>query len=95
LKKVLVHPHLLESHWLFFYGVFIFPLDLKLKENPYFATHLSRPQHNETSVAASVESSLPHMSLPSSPYISSFDCIWPILLQIILKYSLIQTYVTF
>jgi len=58
-------------------------------------TPLSRLPHNETSFVASVRSSVPHVSLPSSPCISSFDYIWPIFLQSILKYSLIQTYVTF
>jgi len=84
-KIILLLPH----------GLVIFPWDLVLKENSYFTIPLSRPPHNGTSFAASVGSSLPHVSLPSSPHMFSFDCIWPILLQSIMKYSLIQAYVTF
>jgi hypothetical protein len=67
-------------YWLFPHGLVIFPWDLVLKENPYFATPLSRSPHNGTSFTASVWSSLQHVSLPSSSHISSFDCIWSILL---------------
>jgi hypothetical protein len=66
-----------------------------LKENLYFTTPLLRPLHNETFFAINVGYSLPHVSLPYFPHIFSFNCIWPILLQSILKYSLIQAYVTF
>jgi len=79
-KKMFVHSHPFESYWLFPHGLVIFPWDRVLKENPYFATPLSRSPHNGTSFTASVWSSLQHVSLPSSSHISSFDCIWSVLL---------------
>jgi hypothetical protein len=95
LKKVIVHSHPLESHWLFPHELVIFSWDLVMKENLYFTTPLLRSLHNGISFAASVRSSLPHVFLPPSLHISLFDCIWPILLQNIMKYSMIQAYVTF
>jgi len=85
LKKVIVYPYLLESHWLFFYELVIFLWDLGLKKHSYSATPLLRPSYNETSFAISIRSFWPHMSLPSYHHISSFDCLWLILLQSILK----------
>jgi hypothetical protein len=71
-----VHPHSLESLWLFPHGLAIFPWDLVLKEHPYFMISLLWPPHNGTSFTVSVGYSLPHVSLPSSLHISSFDCIY-------------------
>ena len=65
-----------------------------VKSELYFGGFNDRPSpHNGTYFAASVRSSLLHVSL-LSPHISLFDCIWLLLLTI-LKYSLIQVYVTF
>ena len=55
----------------------------------------SRPLYNGTSFVVSIGSYLPYMSLSSSLHNSLFDCIWPLLLKTILKYSPIQAYVTF
>ena len=75
LKKVFVHPYPLESYWLFSHGILIFLWDLVLKKNSYFTTSLSRPPYNGTFFAISVGSALPHVCLPSPPYITLFDCI--------------------
>jgi len=47
-KNILVHQYPLKSHWLFTYGLVIFPWDLVLKEHPYFMISLLWPPHNET-----------------------------------------------
>jgi len=84
LKKVLVHPHPLESHWLFSHGLVIFLWNPGLKEHLYFVTPISRPPHNETCFAVSTWPSLPYVSRLSSPHIFLF---WLYMLNTLAKYS--------